>query len=132
MDASGYVYIAGSFRGLNADYDPGPGTFYLNTYGDTDGFICKLDASGNFIWAKQFTSPAYYYSDGYSIAVDTSGNIYTAGRFKGTVDFDPGPATFTMKSTGLNDGFICKLDSSGGFKWAKIVGDARMKIMPGQ
>ena len=121
-DASGNVYITGSFRGLNCDFDPGPGTFYLNTFGDTDEFICKLGSSGNFIWAKQFTAPAYYYSDGYSIAVDTSGHIYTAGRFHGQVDFDPGPATFTMKSTGLNDGFICKLDSSGGFMWAKIVG----------
>jgi hypothetical protein len=121
-DATGNVYITGFFRGLNCDFDPGPGTFYLNTYGDNDEFICKLDASGNFIWAKQFTAPAYYYSDGHSIAVDTSGNVYTAGRFSGTVDFDPGPGTFSMKSTGLNDAFICKLNSSGGFMWAKIVG----------
>ncbi|MDC1370860.1 SBBP repeat-containing protein [Flavobacteriales bacterium] len=40
-----------------------------------------------FEWAKSMGGTS---SDrAYSITTDASGNVYTAGSFKGTVDFDP-------------------------------------------
>jgi hypothetical protein len=122
VDAAGNLYITGSFRGLNCDFDPGPGAFYLNTYGDTDEFICKLDASGNFVWAKQVRSNAYDFSVGLSITVDASGNVYTTGNFKGTADFDPGSGVLSYTASAYHDCFALKLNSSGSLVWAKHFG----------
>ena len=51
-DASGNVLTTGSFSGIG-DFDPGAGTFNLTSAGLTEIFISKLDAPGNFVWAKQ-------------------------------------------------------------------------------
>ena len=88
VDVLRNVYITGSFRGT-ADFDPGPGTYNLTSAGDEDIFVTKLDASGNFVWAKKMGGASD--DDGNSIAVDASGNVYTTGYFQGTADFDPGP-----------------------------------------
>src|SRR5688572_17920960 len=52
VDGSGNVYTTGYFSGT-ADFDPGAGTFNLTAAGGDDIYISKLDASGNFLWAKQ-------------------------------------------------------------------------------
>ena len=58
-----------------------------------------------------------------SIAVDASENIYIAGYFSGTVDFDPGSATYSLSSASANsDIFINKFDANGSLIWAKKMG----------
>lgn len=119
VDGAGNVYTTGYFQG-NVDFDPGVGTNYLTGVGSPDIFISKLDAAGNFVWAKSMGGVA---SDwGVSIVVDRSGNIYTTGIFAGTGDFDPGPGSNNLASAGNMDIFISKLDASGNFIWAKGVG----------
>jgi hypothetical protein len=115
-DAAGNVYTAGTFEGVY-DFDPGPATLNLTASPNSDGFICKMDDSGNLLWVRQFSS-----TDIVSIYVDNSGFIYTTGSFGGTVDFDPGSGTFNFTSFGSNDIFILKLDGSGDFAWAKQMG----------
>ena len=44
----------------------------------------KLDANGNFLWAKQFGGAAT--EIGSAIAVDAAGNVYITGQFSGTTD----------------------------------------------
>jgi len=119
-DNEGNVYATGSFVGT-VDFDPGPGTFNLTSAGADDIFVTKLDANGNFIWAKQMGGGSFDY--GTSICVDDLGNVYTIGYFRFTADFDPGVAVFNLTTT-LNgiDIFISKLDNSGNFIWAKDVG----------
>ena len=132
VDASGNVYITGYFAGFAggtaaADFDPGSGTFNLTSAGDADIFILKLDASGNFVWAKSMGGTTNEY--GTSIALDASGNFYTTGSFQGTADFDPGTATFNLTSAGsagYSDIFISKFDTSGNFVWAKSMGDSTL------
>jgi hypothetical protein len=116
VDASGNVYTAGSFEGT-VDFDPGPGVYNLTSAGNRDISISKLDASGNFVWAKAMGEPSWDYA--FSIAVDASGNVYTTGQFQNTVDFDPGAGVFNLTSAGNGDVFISKLDASGNFVWAK-------------
>jgi len=124
VDASGNVYTTGFFIG-SVDFDPGAGEFSLTSAGSKDIFIQKLDASGDFLWAKSFgnSSDSFGSSGDFGVTVaDISGNVYTTGRFQGTVDFDPGAETFNLSSAGVNDIFVQKLDASGNFLWAKSFG----------
>ncbi|MCC6515674.1 MAG: SBBP repeat-containing protein [Chitinophagales bacterium] len=117
MDASGNILSTGYFE-YTVDFDPGGGTANL-TASNWDIFITKMDAAGNLLWAKKMGGPL---SDiGRSITTDASENIYITGRFSDTADFDPGPGTFKMHTEFANsfEGFIVKLNSSGGFVWAK-------------
>lgn len=119
LDASESVYSTGFFRGT-ADFDPGPATFNLTDAGNSDVFVSKLDASGNFVWASRMGGTDS--EAGYGIKVDIAGNVYTTGDFHGTADFDPGAGTSNLVSAGFNDSFISKLDASGNFIWAKRIG----------
>src|ERR1041384_1633258 len=51
-DINGNVYSTGYFAGT-ADFDPGASVFNLTSNGLEDIFISKLNASGNFVWAKK-------------------------------------------------------------------------------
>jgi hypothetical protein len=119
VDASGNVYTVGYFDGTT-DFDPGTATNSLTTAGWDDVFVTKLDASGNFVWAKQFKGTNDDY--GQSIGVDASGNVYVTGYFTSTVDFDPGTGVTNLTSAGNEDIFIVKLTSAGALSWAKQVG----------
>jgi hypothetical protein len=121
VDASGNVYSAGYFQST-ADFDPGTGTFTLASFGSNDIYVSKLDATGNFLWAKQLGGTAI--DEAYALTLDASGNIYITGRFDGLADFDPGPGTYTLLPAGGSsaDIFVCKLDGSGNFVWAKGMG----------
>ncbi len=119
VDVAGNVITTGNFSGT-VDFDPGVGVFTLTASGTDDIFVSKLDASGNFIWAKQLASLDFATS--YDIATDPSGNVLITGIFVGTVDFDPGPSTNALTATGSNDIFVCKLDLNGSFIWADRMG----------
>lgn len=118
-DTLGNIYITGEFEGT-ADFDPGPGVFNLAAMGMYDTYVCKLDTAGNFLWAKQIGGDVNALP--YCIVMDASGKMYITGSFQGTVDFDPGPDVFNMTSAGSYDIFICQLDTSGSFAWARQVG----------
>jgi hypothetical protein len=123
LDSLGNVYATGDFIDT-VDFDPGLGNYNLigDYYGDA--FICKLDAAGNFIWAKPFYGNGN--EAGLTIALDASGNVYTSGVLNATADFDPGVGTYNLSSAGIGnfDGYISKLNASGDFVWAKQLGGA--------
>jgi len=115
-DASGNVYITGIFSST-VDFDPNAGTENLTSNGGNDVFILKLDASGNYVWAKNIGGTG---GEGVGdITLDASGNIYIAGEFSGTVDFDPNAGTENLTSNSGSDVFILKLDTDGNYIWAK-------------
>ncbi|MBC7383052.1 MAG: T9SS type A sorting domain-containing protein [Bacteroidia bacterium] len=117
IDGSGNVITTGIFYG-EVDFDPGVGTYTLNSnYGDM--FVSKLDNNGNFIWAKNMGGSDFV--EGRSLSIDPSNNVLLTGRFKGTIDFDPGTNTYPITSfngNGHPDLFMAKLDASGNFLWA--------------
>lgn len=110
LDSSGNIYVTGDFNGTT-DFDPGPGTFNLTAAG-LDIFVAKYDTSGNFSWAFSIEA-----GEAWDIAVDGAGSSHVTGWFEGTVDFDPGPASFELSGGGL-DIFAAKYDSSGELVWA--------------
>jgi hypothetical protein len=118
-DAAGNLYILGYFA-ETADFDPGIGIVNLSSQGERDIFLQKLDAAGNFLWAKSFGGVSDDFA--FSLCIDNSGNVVITGYFAGTVDFDPGIGTTSLTSAGEQDVFILKLDDSGNFLWAKSFG----------
>jgi len=118
IDANGNVYTTGTFK-ETVDFNPGPGIFEL-TADDYNGFVSKVDANGNFVWAIQFGSDQS--DEGNSITIDGAGNILVAGTFRGTVDFNPGAGIDELTSFGNTDVVVLKLTSAGNFVFAKQLG----------
>jgi hypothetical protein len=100
------------------DFDPGTGVANLTAAGQSDIFISKLDASGNFLWARRIggANPDL----GQALALDAAGNVYVTGRFEGVVDFDPGAPVINLASSNA-DVFVLKLDAGGNLVWAANV-----------
>ena len=119
IDNSNNVLTTGIFSGV-ADFDPGAGTATLTPVGILDIFVSKLDANGNFVWAKSMGGTSN--DAGNSIATDNAGNVVITGYFNGTVDFDPGASTLNITSSGATDIFIVKLDANGNLAWANSIG----------
>ena len=115
IDNSGNIYTSGLFNGT-ADFDPGSGTYNLTSNGMADIFIQKIDANGDFLWAKAMG--ANYYDESKSITIDNLGGVYSTGYYFGPADFDPGSGTYNLTHSG-NAMYIQKLDSNGNFMWAK-------------
>lgn len=119
IDESGNVYTTGYFDGT-VDFNPGSGTSNLTSAGGNDIFVQKMDASGNFLWARSFGGTSD--DRGHSIIIDVKGDIFTTGIFSGTADFDPGTSTTNKTSVGGRDIFVQKMDASGNFLWVKSFG----------
>ncbi|MVM28622.1 hypothetical protein GO755_01165 [Spirosoma sp. HMF4905] len=103
LDGSGNVLVAGSFSGT-ADFDPSEAVANLTAEGyDSDIFVAKYDAQGNYIWAKR--AGGNYIDVGTSLAVDGNNNVSLTGYFSGTADFDP---SASITSIGITNGFMAK------------------------
>lgn len=119
VDNQGNVYTTGHFKGT-VDFDPGIGVFNLSSVDEEDAFIFKLNASGDFIWAKQFGDSSFVECN--DLVLDSDGNIYITGSFLGPIDFDPNSGISEMVSTyGGRDIFIQKIDGNGNLMWAKQI-----------
>ncbi len=125
VDKRNNIVITGQLL-QNGDFDPGPDTCLLSSYGSYDIFISKFDSSGNFIFAENMGSSGY--DAGLSMAFDEANNIYIIGLFNDTVDFDPDTSSFFLSSCGDNDIFIAKYDSIGRFLNAFSIGGAGLDI----
>jgi hypothetical protein len=115
-DNAGNVYTTGFYSGA-VDFDPGPAVYNLYSGGM---YVLKLDANGNFIWAKSVEG----FCQGRALTLDVNSHIYVTGNFSGMLDFDPGPGTSYMVANGGQDAFVLKLDASGNFVWVKGCGGA--------
>jgi hypothetical protein len=112
VDAAGDVIVIGNFSGA---IDFGGGA--LTSNGGSDVFAAKLDsASGLPIWSKRFGGAGDQFATG--VVVDPTGSLVLTGYFSGKVDFGGGP----LLSTGVSDAYIAKLDTNGGYLWAKHFG----------
>lgn len=125
-DSDGFIYTTGYHLG---DFDVDPGPNVVNFTGD-GGFLLKIDLNGNFVNASQFKGDSL--SKGYamtnSLAIDSLNNVYITGIFGGIVDFDPGSNMYNLTSNGDRDCFVVKINSLGGFEWAKAFGGRRREV----
>jgi hypothetical protein len=107
-DAAGDIFLAGSV---------------LQSPGDNDAYVTKLDPEGNVIWSLVFGDGADQQILG--MAVDADGNVVVAGRLEGTVDFGGGPLT----SKGGADAFVARLSgASGAHLWSRRYGGEGIEL----
>lgn len=124
VNAQGIVYSTGYFKGI-VDFNPGTPVLNLTAVGGDDFFVQKLDANGNFLWAKSTGGSSTDIAT--SLAIDASSNVFVTGYFAGTVDFNPGTAVDNKTATG-NSMFIQKLDVNGNYvSTVTFVGVANVK-----
>lgn len=117
---SGEVIVTGEFS-YTVDFDPNNGLDeHTSVNGSFDVFVQKLDANGNFIWAKTFGGTDT--DRGADITIDEFGNIYVVGSFMSSLDIDPGSGVDNRVSSGYYDVFVQKLDAGGNFIWANTYG----------
>lgn len=117
VDNSGNIYLVGSITNTT-DMDPGTGVFNLVSVSH-DGFICKLDPNGNFLWAKNFGGSFPDVIN--AMKIDASGNLVLVGDFYDIADFDPSAAALNLGSINAYSICIIKLNSQGNLQWAKAV-----------
>lgn len=123
VDKNRFVYFCGAFEGT-ADFDPGLGVVKYTSNGLSDGYICKLDSNGNYVWVIPMGGASMDFPR--SIAFDPKHNIVCTGSFGTTVDFDPDNSkTFNLTSAGNLDIFTCKYSSKGQLIWAKSIGSKK-------
>lgn len=119
IDSQDNIITVGSL-GNGGDLDPGPGVFTAVGNGQSDIFVQKMDANGNFLWGAAMGGTAHDIA--YAVDVDSNDDILVTGEFRNVVDFDPGPGNVSRISGGAEDIFVLKLTSSGVFQWVHSFG----------
>ncbi|GEM_PF-4029052 len=137
-DIKGDIYLTGVYADTTIDFDPGPEVYHMTPYfNEMDGmynpsvFILKLDANGNFKWAKSLD----IYNGGsiHSSVVNSDvagGLIYFTGFLTPLydfeageilpLDFDPGPEAELLIPENYDQySYMFTLNSDGEFQWAK-------------
>jgi hypothetical protein len=109
-DRNGNLYVSGNTKGIMDD----------KNFGNYDGYITKLDSTGNTIWTKQFGSDGI--EDIQWSAIDNKGNIFVTGTTTGSL----GDSNF-----GQTDFFLVKFSSEGKKIWTKQFGSDSTDIATG-
>ncbi len=110
IDSDGNLLITG--RTMSPDFPTTPGCYDATHGGMNDVFVAKLDPSGTtLIWSTLLGGSGDDVIP--TITVDSMGNPVLAGTTTSS-DFPTTAGAFDSTSNGLRDGWIVKLDASGG------------------
>jgi hypothetical protein len=123
----GSIVIQGLFSYVTIDFDPGPATAERTAASDTI-FLVKLTDAGAFAWVVTYDPtlvPACRMSPN-GLVIGSDGAAWITGNFYDICDFDPGPGIDLRQSGGNGNIFAVKLDATGGYLGAWIVGGAAL------
>ncbi|MCC3158094.1 SBBP repeat-containing protein [Hymenobacter sp. 15J16-1T3B] len=113
LDGAGNAYLSGSFY-TSASFG---GITLANTRSTADVYVAKIDAAGNWLWARSAGSLSVNDFSG-GIAIDGNSNVYVAGTFQATASF----GALSLSSAGGSDIFVAKLDATGNWQWVRSAG----------
>ncbi len=119
LDAAGNILLGGVFLG-GVDFNPGTGTFNLTAAGIRDGYVLKLNAAGNFVWAVKIGGVNTDYVR--DITTDAVGNVYVGGQFQNTMNFTIGSTPISLTSAGGYDIFLLRFSSAGALNSSQVIG----------
>jgi hypothetical protein len=109
------LYITGLFY-FTINYNTVNGPESKTANGSSDIFVLKTDTSGQIIWLKSFGGTNEESTS--SLQATSNGKIAVGGKFRSTVDFDPGVGVYNLTSGGFDEAFVIQLDTNGIFQWA--------------
>ncbi len=122
LDKDGNLHLAGTHDRNAIDFDPGPGTAYVqnNFYGRMMVFA-KYNSNGNFVYVKgvgQFADVEVL-----SASLDTSGHFNIVCSPTGPTDFDPGPNNYQISAANTSYKKMCvaRYNTSGTFVSAAVL-----------
>ncbi|RZK87940.1 MAG: hypothetical protein EOO62_38415, partial [Hymenobacter sp.] len=102
-----------------------------------DGFVAKLDATGNWLWAVQGDAAGHNLMSVKNLVTDGQGHLYASGDYRGTagrfgaitlpnlssIRPAPNPLPPIPYTAYYADAFVARLDASGGaWQWAVRAG----------
>ncbi len=82
-------------------------------------FTAPLLHAQTYDWARGFGSASD--NEFASSVVSVGDFVYFTGSFRGTVDFDPGPAVLNLTAQGSGDIYVAKFTTSGNLVWVRQV-----------
>ena len=115
IDGAGNSYVTGYFKDT-ATF----GSYSLTSSGDYDIFVAKMDANGNWQWVTQAGGTNIDVVN--DIAIDNVGNNYVTGYFTNSTTF----GSYFLTSSGINDIFVAKINTTGNWLWATQAGGTSM------
>lgn len=121
LDENNNIYICGTFT-ETVDFNPGADTNEFVASGYQDGFILKLNSSGDYLWNQGLGSTSFVANFINGISLDNNGSVYIGGQFRGTMELEVNGAIQSLVSNGSEDMLFCKLTENGIFTWAKSIG----------
>lgn len=110
VDPNGDIFVCGSFNG----------TLHFSGYelktDDTgyDGFLVKLNSSGNVLWARKYGTRLTDWAR--SVVTDSVGNIFITGFYRDSIYFDS--THYLVKNLSGYDMYLAKMDPKGNVLWA--------------
>jgi hypothetical protein len=121
VDSRGNSVTLGSFNGTIE---------FVNSEGNLETFIgdsaenlyvAKYSSQGDLIWARVVNSSAIISPE--SLEIDGSDSVYISGQL-----YSAGSATIAGVDIAANQSFIAKLNSSGGWNWARSYDQVGVKL----
>ncbi|HEY5923680.1 MAG TPA: hypothetical protein VIV11_18490 [Kofleriaceae bacterium] len=114
-DSSGAIHMFGRVWG-SVNFGWGGPTQAFSDAGWGDAFVLRVGADGEYLGADTFGGGGSEHT--YAMTIDENDRLYLAGAFRGTADFDPGPATRSY--SGNFDGFIQQRMPDGTLAWLNV------------
>ena len=128
VDAQGNVYITGDLFGAMDFNGTAPGGLVSGSTGNTEAFVLKLDANGDYQWVNGLGSSG---SDrGTALAVGPDGSVYMGGTYYSfqnisgvktvtTIRSGAGATLATLPYVAGSNPFVVKFKADGSLAWAK-------------
>lgn len=116
-DAWGRVIAAGVFDQTMVAEDQ-----ELAGLSSKSAFVIKLEATGNMLWANNFTGldAAVLIND---VVCDLQGTAFITGKFSNEVQF----GSYNLTSKGQSDLFVCAIGTKGQIDWASSLGGSEVE-----
>lgn len=113
---NGDIYIAGMFNG-KAFF----GDNFIECTAIVGSYVARMDAAGNFMWAKKGIGGANDYARGFGIGLDSESHVYSNGTYSGKLTY----GDQVVEASGGQfdfDTYIVKLNQNGETMWLKSGG----------